>query len=206
MEETTYRMMFDSINEFKDNANQVESEIKRYELNCDHNEIVPRTGGRRNRDMWVSKKTVSHFNLGMALELMLKLLVWLLTKGEKIPQGHNLTGLYNKLEESTQNLLKEYYEAAKGVAPADWTLIALRNTDSPEEGDGFPKKRNLNNLREALEYFDEDAKLYLKRYSYELVEKRQWRHYISDISVFVEFIRDVMDDIENCEGIFHPSD
>ena len=38
--------------------------------------------------------------------------------------------------------------------------------------------------------------LWQKRYSWELIDKRFWRHYVSDISVFVELINRVMRDIE----------
>ena len=34
--------------------------------------------------------------------------------------------------------------------------------------------------------------LWLKRYSWELVDKGDWRHYLGDISVFIEFINRVM--------------
>ena len=37
--------------------------------------------------------------------------------------------------------------------------------------------------------------LWQKRYSWELVGKGRWRHYLSDISVFVELIDRVMRDI-----------
>ena len=204
MEVTTFQMMYDSILDFRATADYVESEINRLGLSCDHNDVVQETKGRNSRDMWVSMKTVSHFNLGMSLELMLKLMVFLCTRKERIPPVHLLTELYDNLEDSTQQLLQEYYDVAKNNGPDNFQLIALRNASSP--GNAFPKKRDLNILRQAFEYFDDDAQLYLKRYSYELVEKREWRHYISDISVFAEFISDVMDDIQNNRAIFCPPD
>ena len=42
---------------------------------------------------------------------------------------------------------------------------------------------------------DQDVMLYLKRYSYELIKRQKWRHYLSDISVFVELIDRVMRDV-----------
>ena len=66
MEVTTFQMMYDSILDFRATADYVESEINRLGLSCDHNDVVQGTKGRNSRDMWVSMKTVSHFNLGMS--------------------------------------------------------------------------------------------------------------------------------------------
>ena len=198
-------MMYDSVIEFLATAEHAESKIKSHGLSYEHNEVVRGTQDRRSREMWVALKTVSHFNLHIALEVLLKLSVWLLTKRAAIPKGHELTELYDQLGESVKSLFQEYYDAAQQKAdPDDYHCVAFRNTESPIEGDAFEKKRSLQSLRETFEYLDEDAQLHLKRYSYEQVEKREWRHYLSDISVFAEFIRDVSDDIQNCEGIFHP--
>lgn len=57
-------------------------------------------------------------------------------------------------------------------------------------------RSDLSNLKGFFEYFDEDVMLWKKRYSWELVEKQRGRQYLSDISVFVEFINRVMRDIE----------
>ena len=59
-----------------------------------------------------------------------------------------------------------------------------------------PADRDISSLRGFLEYLDDDVMLWQKRYSWELVNKGRWRHYLSDISVFVEFINRVTRDIQ----------
>ena len=72
MERAAYRLFYDNIHDFKTVAMHVESEIKRLGIRSDSDDPVPGMKGRTHCDMWVSMKSVSHFNLGTALELMLK--------------------------------------------------------------------------------------------------------------------------------------
>ena len=81
MEVTAYHLSYDNIHDFKATAIHVESEIRRHGLRDNSFDAVPGMNGRKHHDMWVSMKTVSHFNLGIALESMLKLLLFL----NKIP-------------------------------------------------------------------------------------------------------------------------
>ena len=69
------RALCDNIIDFKHAAVLVEAEIERLGLVSDSKEDVPKTGGRSHQDMWMSMKTVSHFNIGISLELMLKLIL-----------------------------------------------------------------------------------------------------------------------------------
>ena len=64
MEHSAYILFYDNIHDFKTTAFRVESEIKRHGI--DHSKVetaVPGMEGRKYHDMWVSMKTVSHFNL-----------------------------------------------------------------------------------------------------------------------------------------------
>ena len=63
--------------DFKGAAEHVESEIRRLGILYDSWEEMLGTEGRIHHEMWVSYKTVSHFNIGTALELMLKLILHL---------------------------------------------------------------------------------------------------------------------------------
>ena len=154
--------------------------------------------GRRHRDMWMSMKTVSHFNLGIALELMLKLLLHLnqITPMDVVQgkQGHFLTRLHDAIPEKYQKQLELTFQASRAVLPNDDELIAFISTSSSASPQR-PQHRDISSVRGLFEYFDEDIKWWQKRYSWELIDKREWRHYLSDISVFVELINRVMRDI-----------
>ena len=197
MEISAYRMLYDSIHEFKATAAQVESEITRRGIQSEGQEVAPATGGRTHHDIWVSMKTVSHFNLGVSLELMLKLLVFLNNKNkDPIPNHHCLIELLDAIPEKYRKLLEATFQDCMKVIPDGFEPIAFINSASPDPLDYSPPNRDVGSLRGFLEYLDQDAMLHLKRYSYELVEQDQFRHYLSDISVFVKFIDRVMRDIE----------
>ena len=200
LERAAYRLFYDNIHDFKTTAMRVESELIRHGIRSDSDDPVPGMKGRIHRDMWVSMKTVAHFNLATALELMLKLLLFLNNVSlEGIPKGrrHLLTRLHDEIPKKYQTLLESVFQASRSVVPNGWELIAFINTATPVLRAGSePPNRDISCLRGLFEYLDEDALLWQKRYSWELVDKGRWRHYLSDISVFVELINRVMRDIE----------
>ena len=198
MEVTAYRLFYDSIHDFKTTAMHVESEIRRLGIRSDSDDVVPGMKDRTHHDMWVSMKAVSHFNLGTALELMLKLLLFLNNVPlKKIPprQRHLLAKLHDAIPPKYRKQLEAAYQASKNVCPDGYELVAFINTSTPVSPPR-PPDRDMSSLRAFFEYLDEDAMLWLKRYSWELVDNGRWRHYLSDISVFVELINRVMRDIE----------
>ena len=98
--------IYNDIHEFKTAASHVESEIRSYGLCRDSQDPVPEMEWRTKRDMWASKKDVSHFNLGTALELMLKMILL----RNKLPLGkilhkfgpkerHYLAVLYRQIQQ-----------------------------------------------------------------------------------------------------------
>ena len=191
MEVAAHRLLYDNIHDFKTTAFHVESEIRRHGIDDSKGDAaVPGMNDRTHHDMWVSMKTVSHFNLGSALELMLKLLLF--HNNIPIPRAHFLTKLYDDLPAKDQRCLEATYQASTSVLPDGYKLIAFINTASPTIPPLGPPNREISSLREFFEYFDEDVILWQKRYSWELVENGICRHYISDISVFVELITRVM--------------
>ena len=193
MEVTAYHLLYDNIHDFKTTALHVESEIRRHGLRDNSLDAVPGMQGRTHHDMWVSMKTVSHFNLGTALEVMLKLLLFL--NKIFVPHHHYLTKLHDVIPEKYQEQLESTYQASKGILPEGYELIAFLNTASPTPAPPGPPNRDISSLKGFFEYFDEDIILWQKRYSWELIEEKRWRHYLSDISVFAEFINRVMQDI-----------
>ena len=67
MDTHSYRMMYDNVNDFMAVTVNIEAGLRQHEIRHD--------GDERQRDMWISKKTVSHFNLGIALELLMKMIL-----------------------------------------------------------------------------------------------------------------------------------
>ena len=199
MEVTAYRLLYDNIHDFKTTAMHVESEIRRHGILSHSDQAVPGMNGRRHQDIWVSMKTVSHFNLGIALELMLKLLLHLnkisptaVVRGK---EGHFLAKLHDAIPKKYQVQLESTFQASRSVFPQGFELIAFINTSSPTPPSS-PQDRDIASLRGFCEYFDEDMRWWEKRYSWELIDRGHWRHYLSDISVFVEFINRVMRGVE----------
>ena len=199
MEVSAHRHLYDNIHDFKTTAMHVESEIRRLGIRSDSDEEVPSMKGRRHMEMWRSMKTVSHFNLGIALELMLKLLLHLnridLTEVLRSKEGHLLTKLHNAIPKLYQGQLESTFQASRCVLPGGYTLVAFINTPS-HAPPLTPQNRDISSLHGLFEYFDEDMQWWQKRYSWEQIEKGYWCHYLSDISVFVELINRVMSDIK----------
>ena len=187
MDYSVFRHLLDNANDFSHNATNVESEVARLQLQSDSHTIVPDSGGRINRDMWISLKTVSHFNLGTSLELMLKLL--LLLDDVPFEHKHKLVYLFDQLPEDKQTKLQISFSNLLGQSKGI-TLVGFKNTKSAEVPQS-PENRPLSKFRDFLEYFDEDVRLWEKRFSYEDIENDEWRHYLSDITVFTKLVHEV---------------
>ena len=195
MDINAHRLLYDNIHDFKTTATHVESEIKRYGIRNDSNEPVPDVRGRRHSDSWVSMKSVSHFNLGIALELLLKML--LILNNISFEKTHRLVKLYDLIPEKFQIQLESTYQKCRNTVPEGYELTAFINSASPDPTT-LPslENREISTLREFFEYFDEDVILSEKRYSWEHISQGKWRHYLSDISVFTSLIDAVMIDIQ----------
>lgn len=194
MDIAAYRILYDSIYDFKNAANTVEMKIRELKINHDiGDQDVPETHGRKHRDMWASMKNVSHFNLGISLELMLKFLLHLNNKSEKA-HGHNLSALYKELPPKYQVQLEDLYKKIHESSHA-FELIAYLNTESPTLESSEVPIPSICTVEKFWEYFDQNLIWWEKRYVYEYIEKKRWRHYLTDIHVPVELIRHVMRDI-----------
>ena len=199
MDTTAHRLMYDNIHDFKTTAAHVESEIKRLGIRHDRDDLVPSVDGRRHRDMWVSMKSVSHFNLGVSLELLLKMN--LLLNDIQYAHVHRLVGLYDLMPKKFQKQLDSVYQSCLIAVPGGLEFVAFVNSET-EEVDSLPQleNRDVKSIRGVFEYFDHDVMLSKKRYSWELIGSGQWRHYVSDISVFTMLIDEVMAGVPRYES------
>ena len=191
-DKAAFDLLFSNIQDFANAATLVESEIERLGLRDNSDVLVPEMNGRTHRDMWMSMKIVSHFNLGTALELFLKLLLFLNNKG--IPHGHKLTPLYNDLPKQVRRWLEDTFQESRSMLPGGCELIAFINLPRPPEPSTFPNQE-LSSLRQLFNYFDRDVRLWQKRYSFELVQQQQCHEYLSDLTLFIELIDRVMGDL-----------
>ena len=184
----TVHLLYDSIIDFKHAAVLVESEIRRHDIRYDSGVPIQGMNGRKHHDVWVSMKAVSHFNLGTALELLLKLL--LVRSRGTAPIHHELAKLYDALSEEDRKHLESKYRTARRET-VNFALLMFNNPGSEPP----PETRNINRLRGLLEYLDRDIMISKKRYSWEQARDGDWRYYLSDITVFVELIDRVMNGI-----------
>ena len=194
------RLLYDNVHDFKSAAQHVESEIRRLGICYNGWETVPAMEGRTHHEAWVSLKTVSHFNLGTALELMLKLMLSLDDVPiDDIPRGqrHSLVHLYDKLPD--QHQLEVKYRACRR-ANNEMKFVAFfgKLTDEAELEYRSPGTQVIY-LRGLFEYLDEIAKLWKMRYSWELMRDKKWRYYLNDISILIDLINSVMSEIPRDE-------
>ena len=181
-------LLYDSILDFKRAAVLVEEEIRRHNIRYDSNDPVQSMTGRKHHTMWVSMKAVSHFNLGTSLELMLKLL--LVRSRRTAPHHHELVKLYEALSEKDRKQLESKYRASR----REFGHFALLMFNSPGS-EPPPATRSIGRLKGFLEYLDHDVMISKKRYSWEQARDGDWRYYLDDITVFIELIEKVMNDM-----------
>jgi hypothetical protein len=144
--------------------------------------------GWRKHDVWESLKTVSHFNLGVALELRLKCLLALhrIEPRKRGTRGHYLRKLLEQLPHELLDRLEALYRQA--MAERNVTLLAFISTQRPERPKGPPNRR-LDTLRDFCAYLDEDVGLWSKRYAWEQLDGQgKWRHYLTDLDAMLDFL------------------
>ena len=181
-------LLYDNIHDFKRAAVLVESEMRRHDIRYDSDEAVKGMNWRKHHDVWVSMKAVSHFNLGTALELMLKLL--LVRSRMPPPSHHELAKLYDILLDKDRTQLESHYRTSRRES-ADFALLMFNSPGSEPP----PETRSIVKLRGFFEYLDHDVMISKKRYSWEQTRDGDWRYYLDDITVFVQLIDRVMNDV-----------
>ena len=185
----TLQLLSSNAQDFVQTAVDIEEKIVDLRLKDNSFDFVPDMHGRRHHDMWTSLKTVSHFNLGVALELMFKY-VLLLGKIE-YEKGHKLTPLYHRIPEDARINIDTYYEKCLQTHQHGVLLIAFVDTPNPSESEQ-PFKKSVETLEDLLRYLDEELKIWDKRYSWEYIDKQKWRHYIDNIEPIRIFIQLVL--------------
>ena len=195
LDKDALRYLHSNIYDFKSTAEHVESEIKRLGIRGDSWEAVPGMEDRTQHEVWVSMKTVSHFNLGVALELMLKF--FLFRNNSPVPINHSLAELYDDLPAQDRQNLESIHGTILRASREKYDMMVFVNRGSQTaELPAEPPSRRNYSLRGYFEYFDQDFRLWEKRYSWERVRDGKWRHYLIDISAFVELINCAMRDIQ----------
>ena len=178
----------------------MEREIEDAGLAYDNEEPLLDGSGRKYNDLWESKKIVSLFNLGIALELMLKLLLELWERER--PNCHKLTRLYDGLPRKVQKELERAYLDRIRSALDSGKIVANIRHPSPRP-DKIPttKTPNISTLRGFLAFFDSQVSLSTKRYAWENAAELSWNYYIDNISLFVDLIDRVMYSLQDILSI-----
>ena len=187
-EEDSHLSLYATIHSFKRAAVIVESEIARSGIRSENDSA-------RLEPM----KIVSHFNLAMAIELMLKLvLVRHKISWSELRQKHSLGMLYDKVPRDWKTKLEDSYSLCARMT--EYKMVAFANPSDPSTfvntNPPGESERKVMSLREFLVSLDDDFSMWNKRYSWEqITEDGDWRRYFMDIFPLVEFIDVTMDKI-----------
>lgn len=142
----------------------------------------------------LAKKIVSHFNIGIALELTLKLHLYI--AGKTVPKHHKLKELYGQLPDQIQDDMENtFYECVDG-SRLQYVMLAAFNVFITAKKPPLSRPNSLASLEDYLEYFDADFMLSKKRYTWEETGKDESIHYIINMSIFVEFIDRMLEPID----------
>lgn len=183
MKGSLYRRLVADAKAFAQAAWLIEREIKQLDVKPADRTRVGGTGWPAH-EVWESLKTASHFNLGIALELRMKCLL-AIKLNHVPPRHHQLSNLYEQLPDNVRIKLNSLFKQVQGEEKI--TLEAFVNTATPATPEG-PPNRDLKNLKDFCIYFDEDMKLPMKRYTWEMLSKENWRHYLSNMDWMLRFL------------------
>ena len=181
-----FRKIVGDAKAFRDAAWLVECRIQQLQTQDGDTRRIGGSKGWRSHDVWESLKTVSHFNLFNAFELGLKCLLEVQgispIRGR---EGHLLAVLYDSLPDEIARKLDDMFR--KEIMQRPFVLKAVARTDTPRRPDS-PRSRPLRTLRDFCAYFDEDAKLWMKRYSWEDLTSGQYVHYLDKLDALLAFL------------------
>ena len=175
-------LMYYTIQDFARAAEWAESEIKRLDDADDRRAPRSARDPVKFGDTFLSLKAVSHFNLGIAMELLLK--YFLRWEARPVPHRHPMRDLYAALPKSQRDALEALYQS---VMPD--ILTENVTTLSPYPKSEAPLGRRIHSLSAFLEYLDADMDVAKMRYVYENFDGDGFAHYLPDVSPFLEFIR-----------------
>ena len=178
--------LYDSIGTFKETAVWVEEMISRRGLRIEGRETLDRWNTGHLSEL-AALKTVSHYNLSVALELLLKFLLAL--NQRQIPKRHELVLLYEHLPESVQTNIQAIYDERDSDVVVLGILSSFNAKGSRPE---MPQQPDMPSFRTLLKYLDEEVSLSAQRFSFEWLPEQRWRLYLDDICVLVGIIEGVM--------------
>lgn len=129
----------------------------------------------------LSKNTVSHFNLGIAIELRLK--CFLALRGVPVPKTHNLTFLYDVLPLEISKKLNDMFKPDSIELLAFTTSLSVQPPDKPTE------KISIEGLRGMCKYFDNMVGIAEIRYAWEKMIAGRWEFYLRDFTPVLDFLQ-----------------
>lgn len=138
-----------------------------------------------------SRKAVSHFTLGTALELMLKLM--LRNRGVPFGRTHSLVTLYDVLPGD----FKKEFQRPEGRYFMEDTFAFQAFTESAEEPPPISLDDDIGSqdaFRGLLAYLDRHARVSQKRYVWESMKPGEWQYYLTDIGPIARTIDRVLAD------------
>lgn len=187
MDGVQYRKLIGDARAFRQAAESTEHQIVRLNINPGDLSPIGMATSWPAHNVWESLKTVSHFNLGIALELRLKCFLWLL---EMDPGNiHSFVELYDKLclaDSDIAESLERMFEQTTNDHPFSLLAFCLStDKDTPPER---PHNYSVNTLRGFFAYLDEEVGLSTKRYAWENAAKHHhWHHYLDRLEALFTF-------------------
>ena len=190
MNGNSYLKLASDITAFLEATRLIEERIRSLNVEHSNQNLIGGSTGWKIHDIWESLKTASHFNFGVAFELRLKCILELCGLEEQARKArHNLEKIYNLIPSEICGELEDLF--AQETRNKSIRLVAF--VSSKSEPTETPSNRNLKDLKDYCIYFDEDAKLWKKRYSWEELSNQAWVHYIEDLSPLISFVEKAAD-------------
>ena len=171
---------------FRQTASLVEHELCKTGARHDDRSPLGGPSGWPSHNVWKALKNASHFNLGISFELSLKCLIRLSgVEPHSRKDGHRLAKLLDQLPPDSNSTLANLFLESLNRRPVRlqaFQVTVVRHAPSP------PENRDLRNLREFCDYFDEDVRLWESRYAWERTTTGSWQHYIDPIDTLLNFL------------------
>ena len=171
---------------FRQSAESIEQDSRRLKVKSEDLSPIGGAAEWPSYCVWESLKSVSHFNLAIALELQLKCLLKL---HDMTPsKSHSLAAHFVHLRNGqacTAVKLEDLFRQSTNNHP--FKLVAFLSTDSPKVPVGS-RNRAMSTLKEFLIYMDEDVESFNKRCSWEASSSNKWQHCLDNLNAIFEFI------------------
>ena len=130
--------------------------------------------------------TAMSFNLGISLELTLKLLYFRTTQNP-YPKGHEYKCLFDKLPTPVQARLEKIYSTSEKRL----YFFATWRSQDHKQPSSTPNNVPLCTFRNVLEHFDR-LRLFLQRYSSECFRSEQWSEFPYPLDGWTVLLKNMM--------------